>query len=79
MPIHYICKNCSHLEPAQVLYTTDGEPRLMPPYRWQAVEENGTPDVLCPRCAREYNAANPPEPPKKPPRPFGVIDGGKTE
>ena len=80
MPVVYICKTCGKHENAQVLYTEEGEPRLMPPYHWRAVifEQDGFPDVICPTCGEAYEAAEPQKKPKKPPRPFGVINGGKS-
>jgi hypothetical protein len=77
MPITYTCQICNAHATAQTLRADSGEKVLLPPYRWRAVDFPAQEDlaVLCPSCGDVYDVTEP----KKPPRPFGVIDGGKTD
>lgn len=78
MPIVYICQVCKARESAMTVIAEDGEKVLLPPYHWRAVDFPALDElaVICPGCGDIYDVA---EASKKPPRPFGVIDGGKKD
>jgi hypothetical protein len=90
MPILYMCDGlareegaadydlCRALAEAQYLLDDQGVKRILPPFHWRVVDVPGQVKcaLLCPECRAKYELTEV-KMEVKPPRKFGVIDGGK--